>query len=826
MPAMAAFPWTGDSPDCQLANPSAPMSVLSMRDSSSSPFNVATHPTDSIAEGLAPNYFDGGTENPHSRTGSIQDTCDEISYNALSHKEASKSPSRWQLLPQMGAFEASLNKSKTWSGMDEEHRDIATPGLSKGETHRVEPVSKTTASALPLMGYFSPQIPGKSSQGAENATAMGECLNLQKGADRTMACFSSSTNTPRSNLWNDKRKYPPYHGSDQVLSMPNLSISRANTLPATFTDFDACSISPDRCVELLESFPDEVLLLDIRPFAHFARANINDSLNLCIPTTLLKRRSFDTHKLEGTFTNEASKKRFSRWRSCRFIIVYDAFTSSVKDAGPLVNVLKKFTEDGWTGEGLIIRGGFKAFSEKFPGFVKQPQPQSQSRRATLKEQTSMNLTLPSIAPVVGGCAIPEESPAANPFFGNIRQNLDLIGGVGQIAVKCPEKLTESRRRRLPLWLRAATDFKDQGRTVSVKFLGLEKEELHRMRQALSYEPSMSSNASTRQFRVAGIEKGTKNRYNDVYPFEHSRVHLQDVPVGGCDYVNANYLKAEYSNKTYIATQAPVPDTFNDFWRVVWEQGINIIVSLTAEVERGQVKCHPYWESGDYGPLKLKCVSQQHIFINSGDVQHVDPRNRPVRDQSSLDGQNAFVQQPVDNSFIIVRHFSLSHSFFPFQPLREITQLQYPYWPDFGTTSQPFHLLKLIEQCDEVRRATSTVRLGDHESESGRQRPIIVHCSAGCGRTGAFCTVDSVLDMLKRQCAEGALRFRETDNEDPAGDGWIFDKGLDLIAKTVGDFRTQRPSMVQNLSQFVLCYESVLEWIASQMVEETAGTHVA
>lgn len=169
----------------------------------------------------------------------------------------------------------------------------------------------------------------------------------------------------------------------------------------------------------------------------------------------------------------------------------------------------------------------------------------------------------------------------------------------------------------------------------------------------------------------------------------------------------------------------------------------------------------------------------------------------------------------NNPCIVVRHFALSHSAFPFQPLREITQLQYPYWPDFGTTSQPSHLLRLIEQCDEVIHATSNTSFSSGEAEPEGQRPTLVHCSAGCGRTGTFCAVDSVLDMLKRQRSK---RQNPSTDKSPA-DGWIYDDKLDLIMKAVSDFRTQRPSMIQNLSQFVLCYESVLEWVVSQMPEE-------
>ncbi|PYH28504.1 putative protein tyrosine phosphatase (Pyp1) [Aspergillus neoniger CBS 115656] len=574
--------------------------------------------------------------------------------------------------------------------------------------------------------------------------------------------------------------------------------SRQDASPLRQTSTHGHGVSVERCAELLGSSNRDIMLLDVRPYAHFAKGSIRGSLNLCIPTTLLKRPSFDTQKLTNTFTNEADKESFAGWRRCRYIIVYDAATSDMKDASSLMNVLKKFTAEGWSGEGLILLGGFKAFSSRFPTLIQGQQvPVSDSPAG---RPSRMHIDLPSVAPVAGGCALPESSHAAIPFFGNIRQHMDLIGGVGQIPLQVPHSFSESKKRLLPPWLREVSESSDKGRKVSEKFLGLEKKELERMKKALSYEKSTDAatiNDSSENFRVAGIEKGTKNRYNDIYPFDHSRVRLQNVSPGGCDYVNANHMKAAYSGKHYIATQAPVPDTFNDFWRVVWEQDVRLVVSLTAEVERGHVKCHPYWESGNYGPCQVNNFSQKFIYLDAQDPQPTDMELDKPEDTGS--------------PYIIVRHFGLSHSSFPFQPLREVTQLQYPHWPDFGTTSQPAHLLKLIEQCDKVTAATTGSQPGSCDGRAN-SRPVLVHCSAGCGRTGTFCTVDSVLDMLKRQrsaahASGGNMnQCSHTDN-------------VDLIERTVDDFRTQRPSMVQNLSQFVLCYESVLEWTLAQMGKE-------
>lgn len=242
------------------------------------------------------------------------------------------------------------------------------------------------------------------------------------------------------------------------------------------------------------------------------------------------------------------------------IIVYDAATRDRKDAVPLLNVINKFQSEGWEGQGLILKDGFKGFLNRFPRLIRRPE--TQATGSSHKKRSPMSINLGSVAPVVGGCALPDSSSAVNPFFGNIRQNMDLMGGVGQIPLQLPDHLTEANRKALPPWLRDASDADDQGRIISEKFLKLEKKELERMKQALSYERSSASGGASKKYRVAGIEKGTKNRYNDIYPFDHSRVRLEGIPSGGCDYVNANHIQAEFSNRRYIATQAPVPDTFN------------------------------------------------------------------------------------------------------------------------------------------------------------------------------------------------------------------------------------------------------------------------
>ena len=159
--------------------------------------------------------------------------------------------------------------------------------------------------------------------------------------------------------------------------------------------------------------------------------------------------------------------------------------------------------------------------------------------------------------------MPATANAANPFFGNIRQNQDLRAGVGQINVKKPSNLKKPNECRLPKWLRGVIDTTDEGKKVSDNFLHIEQTEQSRMQKALSGKVCYGSpsDASQTSVQIAGIEKGSKNRYNNIWPFDHTRVRLQSVAAGGCDYINASHVKAPWSQRRYIATQGPVPATF-------------------------------------------------------------------------------------------------------------------------------------------------------------------------------------------------------------------------------------------------------------------------
>lgn len=272
--------------------------------------------------------------------------------------------------------------------------------------------------------------------------------------------------------------------------------------------------------------------------------------------------------------------------------------------------------------------------------------------------------------------------------------------------------------------------------------------------------------------------------------------------------------------------------------------------LTAESEGGQTKCHPYWLAGNYGALRVQTIGEKHVSLeptrtpsgnNSG--FHLSSRNEattPIRSaltspeqashsrRRSTTFSNVVSSQPgpapapldPDTPHVIVRKLMLSHDAQPYAPMREITQLQYTSWPDFGAPAHPLQVLGLVEQCGEVIRSYGGSQDVDDPAPEG-ERPVVVHCSAGCGRTGTFCTVDSVIDMLKRQrqMRLGKPGYDKMDiDSSQQMKPWATSEDDDLIVKAVEDFRLQRLSMVQTLRQFVLCYETVLEWVAAQVPE--------
>lgn len=288
---------------------------------------------------------------------------------------------------------------------------------------------------------------------------------------------------------------------------------------------------------------------------------------------------------------------------------------------------------------------------------------------------------------------------------------------------------EMNAHHVPQFLKELAIGPDAEQKIAKIFQTIDKTEQRRLQSLMLHHARYPT--TDHPFSIsAGVERGEKNRYVNIWPYDYTRVHLgrKTPPVGGVqkngddsDYVNASFIKAPHCDQTYVATQGPLPTTFNDFWNVVWNKEIKVIVMLTREEEGGRLKCHRYWPD------------EKNLTMNYGPAVSVE-----LLDKETL---------PEGDGSIIRRHFRMRY--IPSGATRIIVQLQYIGWPDCGVPDTPLAVLQLRMAVLAGPRIHEQSTENKSQSPQDRTSTILVHCSAGCGRTGAFCTIDSTLRLLER-----------------------------------------------------------------------------
>ncbi|XP_036402791.1 receptor-type tyrosine-protein phosphatase epsilon-like isoform X4 [Megalops cyprinoides] len=237
------------------------------------------------------------------------------------------------------------------------------------------------------------------------------------------------------------------------------------------------------------------------------------------------------------------------------------------------------------------------------------------------------------------------------------------------------------------------------------------------------------------------ENKEKNRYPNILPYDSSRVVLMQIDgVKGSDYINASYIDGYSEKNKFIAAQGPKQDTVADFWRMIWEQKCATVVMLTNVKERKEDKCYQYWP--DQG-----CWTYGNVRVL-------------VEDFTVL----------VDYT---IRKFTVQYQGGEgFKPPRLVTQLHFTSWPDFGVPFSPIGMLKFLKKVKTV-----------NPSYAG---PIVVHCSAGVGRTGTFIVIDAMIDMMH------------------------VEQKIDVFG-FISRIRDQRSQLVQTDMQYSFIYQALLEY---------------
>ncbi|NXC44541.1 PTPRJ phosphatase, partial [Penelope pileata] len=221
--------------------------------------------------------------------------------------------------------------------------------------------------------------------------------------------------------------------------------------------------------------------------------------------------------------------------------------------------------------------------------------------------------------------------------------------------------------------------------------------------AEEYEELKSAGVHQPKFAAEIPENRGKNRYNNVLPYDISRVKLSNPSSATDDYINANYMPGYSSKKAFIAAQGPLPNTIEDFWRMIWEKNIYSIVMLTKCVEQARTKCEQYWpdkQPKSYGDVIVTMVSE--VVLPEWTI-----RDFNVENASTLES-------------------------------RTVRQFHFTSWPDHGVPETTDLLINFRHLVHE------------YSSQNPIDSPALVHCSAGVGRTGTFIAIDRLIQQIEME----------------------------------------------------------------------------
>ena len=573
------------------------------------------------------------------------------------------------------------------------------------------------------------------------------------------------------------------------------SISPTNKLHFEDLPEDIHRVGPDQLESLLQK--EDFVIFDTRPFNMYSVSRIKGAINMCVPTTILKRNSFNIPQILNSISIPLNLKDLTLLKIASNnsgapmkVLVYDSDSCDSHTSFLLYKTCMKFRrynqENSKAFDIYFLDNGFTGVSKEASFVESESSTSFNAKPSNVKQLSSLS-----------GFQLPSCTPSNQKFLSSIKKNnlpkLSISATKGNsndndndsndnldnyyYNFKLPD-ISNHESEKLPGWLKFFTKnknspsyTKDILKTINCKFNKIEKSEQARLKTAITnhcpdnHVPNICSPSALcpgcdkTYYKIPkGIEYGFKNRYNNIWPYEHSRVKLIKSPNplkldDYDDYFNANYISfPKISNYKYIATQNPLQATYEDFWKTIWSNRINIIICLNVQLPANMVgQDRKYFDDQEFKRSGIKIMN------------------------------NELIEQDCFN----VRKLTLTKD----GNTRSIYHLEYKDWPDFGVPSSFDSVLKLIDYKKKLIK------------DENLNEQTLVHCLAGCGRTGCFITLDMALDCFNN--------FK-SDNLDPWSDN-------DLVYKAVQYQRTQRISMVQNLDQFIFCYEFILNYVVHNLL---------
>lgn len=554
------------------------------------------------------------------------------------------------------------------------------------------------------------------------------------------------------------------------LSIINTSPYKSPKSP-TFTScvFKDLPVKPISC-SMLNTYMDKIII-DVRCFNRYSTSRIRNSIHICLPFTLLKRQSYGLPQiLDFLKVNDTIKNALLNPGNDTEVLFYDEPSDPDVISFQLFQTTIKFLNYNGKFNISYLNRGFDI--DQIDAALIDTNP----LKSFVAPLSPVDNGIPT---VLSGFQLPKSTPSREKFLSSIRTvpKLDISSIQDN---KTPSHhdyklhFTDSMLKtvdKIPLWLQRifinnenGVRFNSDSVIVDVfdhKFNKIEVDEQLRLQLAINGDtnnkdvcictpttPCPSCDDIVYEI-PKGIELGWKNRYNNIFPFEHSRVRLiKDSSANKFeddDYFNGNFITAEkISSRQYLATQNPLNSTFYDFWNSVWFNEIHLII----------------------------CLNDQ----NQMETRYFD-------DQTLNDDICVKLQQLEQYSDYNLRILKLSK--FSTGSETIVYHLEFKHMPDFGVPTSKT-IIDLINFKNDLVKS------------KGLNNKVLVHCLAGCGRTGTFITIDMIMDLLNNKDDSKYNAYGETD----------------LVYKSIQSQRRQRMSMVQNFDQFVFCYETLFEYFVN------------